>query len=166
MALLKYFNGGHYHDARSRQDVLDYVLCPDKTPDGYVGSVGVDPNDICGSMQRTAANANRDSGVRIRHMALNFSPTELSDPATADEIARSVMGYIGKDFQTVYAVHQDTDHLNIHFVFNAVSHVDGHRYKGRKNEYRPCEKYIRDVLNNYGIHNFTSCSRQSELGST
>lgn len=163
MAILKYFNGGHYHDANSRQDVINYILRPDKTPDGYIGYIGVNPHDICGSMQHTAAEANKDSGVRIRHMALNFSPAELTDPAIADEIGQSVMKYIGKDFQTVYAVHQDTEHLNIHFVFNAVSYIDGHRYKGRKNEYRPCEKHIRDILSDYGIFKFSSCSRQAAL---
>lgn len=124
--------------------------------------MGVDPHDICDSMQQ-AAKHNKDSGVRIRHMALNFSPDELSDAKVANEIAESIAKHIGDDFQTVYAVHQDTNHINVHFVHNAVSFVDGHRYKGRKNEYRPVEQYIRSVLRDYGIYQFHSCSRQSDL---
>lgn len=163
MAILKYFNGGHYHDANSRQDVIHYVFSPDKIPDRFVGYVNVDPHDISGSMQQVAAAYNKDSGVRIRHMALNFSPDELSDAKTANAIAAAIANHIGNDFQTVYAVHQDTDHLNVHFVHNAVSFVDGHRYKGRKSEYRPVEQYMRSVLRDYGIYQFHSCSRQSGL---
>lgn len=32
-----------------------------------------------------------------------------------------------KDFQTLIAVHQDTEHIHIHFVTNSVSFIDGHK---------------------------------------
>lgn len=164
MATLKYLNGGHYHDAAARQTVLDYILSPDKTPDGYIGCIGVNPLDIPGSMQQTAAEYGNDSGVRIRHFTLNFSPAELTAPEIADEIAQSVMQYIGRDFQTVYAVHQDTDHLNVHFVHNAVGY-DGHRYQGKKHEYRACEKHIRSVLQAHGINRLNTASRRADADS-
>ena len=161
MAVLKDLNGYHYRDSQSRETVVGYIMQPDKTPDGFIGCTGVDPLDIPNSMHQTAAYYNKDSGVRLRHMILSFSHAELTNPEVAYEIGCAVMCYIGAEYQTAFAVHQDAANLHIHFVFSSISFVDGRRYRGTRSEYYSLVKKIESILRPYGIRYLRTVSRRS-----
>ena len=161
MAILKDLNGYHYRDAESRDTMISYILQPDKTPGGFIGCIGVDPENIANSMRETAASFKKDSGVRLRHMILSFSPSELRNPKTAYQIGCDVMAHIYGKYQTAFAVHQDADNLHIHFVFNSVSYLDGHRYYGKWGEYHALVDSISKILRSYGIPYLRTVSRPS-----
>lgn len=161
MAILKDLNGYHYRDAESRDTVISYIQQPDKTPGGFIGCIGVDPQNIPNSMRATAAYYKKDSGVRLRHMILSFSPYEIQNPETAYQIGCEVMAHIYGEYETAFAVHQDTDNLHIHFVFNSVSYTDGHRYSGKRGEYYSLVEEIEQILRNYGIPYLRTASRRS-----
>lgn len=161
MAILKDLNGYHYRDAESRETVISYIFQPDKTPDGFTGCIGVNPSDIPNSMCETAAYYKKDSGVRLRHMVLSFSSSELTNPETAYRIGCEVMAHIYGEYQTVFAVHQDAANLHIHFVFSSVSYIDGHRYSGKRGEYYSLVNSIERILRGYGIPYLRTASRRS-----
>lgn len=58
---------------------------------------------------------------------------------------------MGAEYQTVSAVHEDKQHLHIHTVINSVSYVDGHRYRGTKQEFYTMKDQVRQILRRYGI---------------
>lgn len=79
-----------------------------------------------------------------------------------DEIACEICcDFIGQQYQCAYAVHQDTNNLHIHFVYNSVSFIDGHRYYGTKKEYYDLVGYIKGLLCEYGIYELHRVSNNS-----
>lgn len=55
------------------------------------------------------------------------------NPDTAFEITRRfVEEYLGKSYEAVYVVHDNTAHVHSHIVFNSVSFVDGKKYRYEK----------------------------------
>ena len=163
MPTLKDLNGYHYRDAESRDIVISYIFQPNKTPGGFIGCIGVDPQNISNSMRETAASFKKDSGVRLRHMVLAFAPSEISSPGVAYQIGCDVIAHIYDEYQAAFAVHQDTPNLHIHFVFNSVSYIDGHRYYGKRGEYHLLVNSIAKILRGYGIPYLNTASRRSDV---
>lgn len=152
MAKIKTANEkGKYRDLESKDDVIGYVLNPYKTPHHYCGYVMVNPNNIAGSMMAVSSNFHKENGVQIRHFILSFDPKELSGFRIADEIGYLTMRFFGKEYQTIYAVHEKPDNPHIHIVINSVSYVDGHRYYGTRKEFYDMMNYLRSILFKYGI---------------
>ncbi|MBP3470586.1 MAG: relaxase/mobilization nuclease domain-containing protein, partial [Lachnospiraceae bacterium] len=60
--------------------------------------------------------------------------------------------YLGERYETVYAVHDNTEHIHSHIIFNSVSFVDGKKYRYEKGDWA---KYIQPITNRlceeYGI---------------
>lgn len=69
----------------------------------------------------------------------------------ANEIGFSILKLFAKEYQAVYAVHEDTANINIHIVVNSVSCVDGHRYYGKRKEFYALMDYLRKTLYRFGI---------------
>ena len=66
------------------------------------------------------------------HIILSFKEDEVN-PDTAFEITRRfVEEYLGKSYEAVYVVHDNTAHVHSHIVFNSVSFVDGKKYRYEK----------------------------------
>lgn len=163
MAIYKTANQkGKYHDDAARQDILGYILQEYKIPHhcfmgyNFPGLMIEDPARAAAyyaaCMDATAARFNKIKGVKVRQFIVSFTPKELRDYRTADEIARKLSVFYSREYETVYAVHEDTGNLNIHIVINAVSCVDGHRYGGTRSEHHSFLNYAKVVLRPYGIN--------------
>lgn len=142
---------GAYFNLDAKRIVLAYILQPQKTISGYCGGVGVDWRDPATSMNQVSEHFEKISGVQLRHFVISFHPNELDDPEIANSIARKITNYLGQEYQAVYAVHEDTPHLNIHIVINSISYVDGHRYYGTRQEFYSLQSCMRMVLRQYGV---------------
>ncbi len=153
MAILKIANSiGKYYDNSSRESVVNYITNPDKTPDGYIGTVGLHSCEYAKEMDELADSYHKNTGVRLRHFVISFESWEVNNPSVAYQIGCDIVEYLGREYQAVFSVHQDTDQLHIHIVINAVSHVDGHRYRGTRGEFYGFKEWIDMVLSRYGIH--------------
>ena len=153
MATLKVLNRrGHYSDPKAREIVIKYITRDHTIAAPYFGCTGIEGDDIAGSMARVAKSFNKDSRVRIRHFVLSFDHDDFTTPLIASDIGRQIIEWLGTEYQSVYTVHQDADCIHLHFVFNPVSFIDGHRYKGTKSEYYDLQAAIKDILRPYGIY--------------
>ncbi len=153
MAILKTANKrGKYLDDNARYDVIDYILKPEKIVNNYFGMVMLDYDNPSKSMDEVASLYNKANGVKLRHFIISFSRKELSDSKIAEYIGREIMYNIGNTFQCIYAVHEDTDNINLHIVFNSVSYNTGRRFGGTRNEFYALQRMIHKVLCNYGIY--------------
>ena len=152
MSIYKVLNSaGKYHDKNSLRDVLSYVLRPCKAFHQFTGGSHVDMNDPASSMDAVAAKYKKEKGVRLRHFVLSFTKHEVDDPKKAEEIGACIIACIGEEYQAVYAVHEDSNEYHLHVVFNTVSYVDGHKYRGSKAEYWDEIYAMRNILYNFGI---------------
>lgn len=152
MATIKFLNAaGKYADTNALSDVISYILQPAKTPSRIIGGKLVDLQNAAKSMQAVALHFGKDYGIRLHHFVLSFYPQEISAIHIAHEIAERICCNIGCKFQIVYALHEDAAMLHIHFVFNAVSYVDGRKYHGDKQDYYTLLSSVRSALFPCGI---------------
>lgn len=134
----KYFDENSYHN------VINYVT-RDNTV-AYTGGENVTSVETAASeMKATAALFHKDSGKRLRHSVLSYAGNEHVTPEMADKFAKEIIQHYAPEYQIVYAVHEDTDHVHTHFVMNQVSYQDGHRYAGKKKDYYDFQRQIRHV---------------------
>ncbi len=152
MPMLKTVNTrGKYHDADSLNDVIQYILQPHKAIHGYVGGAYVDPDDAATSMLLVADQWGKTKGVQLRHFVISFDYGEVSNLSVVNEIAKAASSYLAQQHQVVFAVHEDKPHIHIHIVANAVSYIDGHRYRGTKAEFYAFVNYINRALHHYKL---------------
>lgn len=111
----------------------------------------MDLTNPVGCMEQVSRHFGKESGVRLRHFVVSFHPKELNEVEIVDEIAQRVANWLGQEYPVLYGVHEDKDHLHFHLAMNAVSHVDGHRYRGTKREFYALQNAIQDILMDYGI---------------
>ena len=76
----------------------------------------------------------------------------------------AISNQIGPEYQIAFAVHEDTEYPHLHFVFNAVSHIDGHRYRGGKREYHELYHLVRQVLKGFRIRELLPVDYREEDG--
>ena len=160
------YSGGKYHDRNSFHDVISYVLNPDKTPSHYIGGIGIDISCAAAQMQTLSACFGQDQGVRLRHIILGFKIGELHRSkkhalALAYQLAYPIAQFYGADYQIIYAVHENTDKVHIHFVMNTTNYRTGRNYPGTKEDYYRFQKHVEDVLAPYGC-SVTPLKDQSE----
>ena len=70
----------------------------------------------------------------------------------AKQIARQACGYYADSYQIVAAIHEDKEHLHIHFVMNATNYNDGTKYRGDKKDYYGFLKHLNQIVKPYGIN--------------
>ena len=161
MATLKTANGhGRYFDDAAKQDVISYIMDESKTPSRFIGGVKVDADDIAGSMAAISERYGKSSGVQLRHFIISFSPGEVKNMDTVNEIAKEAVLFLGREYQTVYAVHENADHPHIHIVTNSVSYVDGHRYYGTRKEFKQFMSALSGIMRRHGVASLTYSSNR------
>ncbi len=155
MATIKTANGrGKYHDADAKDYLINYIFNHNKIPHYYIGGYNIDMRDPAASMQSVSLGFGKEKGVQIHHLIISFSHRELSDYNVANYIADRLSQYIGRKYQTVYAVHENTNHIHFHILFNSVSYIDGSKYYGRREDFNPIVSYARKLLREVGIKEF------------
>lgn len=134
----KYFDEHAYHD------VSNYIFNPRSAV--YVGGAGITSAETAAEeMQQTAIKFGKNKGKRLRHSTLSFDSNEHVSPEQANEFAQKIIQFYAPEYQIAYSVHDSTDHVHIHFIMNQVSHVDGHRYQGKKKDYYDFKRYMGKV---------------------
>jgi hypothetical protein len=157
---------GKYFDSQAREDVIAYCLQGKKTPHSYIGSRAVNIEQAAMEMETLAQLYNNDTKVRLRHSIISFDTSENITYAQAAEIADAAIRYFGDEYQILYSIHEDTDHVHAHIVMNQVSYIDGHKYYGTKAQHHGFIDYMRKVVRPYGISSFIPVSDNTEPPST
>ncbi len=161
MPTLKTLNGaGKYHDSNARQDVISYILKPGKTPHHFIGGVEVDMNNPAQSMTQVAQAHGKDSRIRLHHCVISFHPDEVDALNIVQTVAEQISEKIGETYQTVYAVHEDTDHPHVHVVYNSVSYATGNKYHGSKKDYYALVGCVKSALRSNGINELITDTRK------
>ena len=84
------------------------------------------------------------------HFIISFEEEEVTEDTAFELIGKFVKEYLGPDFEAVYAIHNDTDHIHGHIIFNSVRCTNGYKYDYPKGEWeyriqplvnRLCEEY-------------------------
>ena len=125
--------------------LLNYMMNPDKTEEtALVGAANCTPDSAAVVMQQTKKDFGKITGRQGYHFVISFKPGE-TDAETAYKIAEEfVSEYLSSKYETVFAVHDDKEHIHIHICFNSVSFVDGYKYHYANNDWA---KVIQPIVN-------------------
>lgn len=87
-------------------------------------------------------------GNMMGHMVLSLDSQKYEK-----EVGRREMICLGNHFcnlfmdhQSIYAIHEDTKHLHLHFIFNTVSYKDGKRYHCSPQEFKAFKRRLANIL--------------------
>lgn len=152
MAWLRVFNErGKYQDDSALMDVLNYCTRADKSNSDLIGGWAVNPENAREEMETLTKLINKDTGCRLRHFEISFSPERHIEPEIVAQISKECSKYYGHDHQILYAVHTDKEHSHAHFVMNTVRYTDGKKYRGTKQDLYRFEKHCTNVLHKFNL---------------
>ena len=118
---------------------------PEKTQGGrLVGAINCQADMAFEQMMDTKKQFGKTDKRQGYHIILSFKEDEV-EPDRAFEITQKfVAEYLGDAYEAVFVVHDNTDHVHSHIVFNSVSFGDGKKYRYEKGDWA---KYIQPITN-------------------
>ena len=130
------------------KNALEYIQNPDKTEECVlVGGINCLPDTAFEQMEETK-NIFHNTGKRQGyHVIISFSPEEKVTAEQAmyvlEHFAKDVLG---DDYEAVYAVHTDREHMHGHLIWNSVSMTTGKKYNSPKGNWK---NHLQPITNKY-----------------
>ena len=130
------------------KNALEYIQNPDKTEECVlVGSINCLPDTAFEQMEETKNIFHKTGKRQGYHVIISFSPEEKVTSEQAmyvlEHFAKDVLG---DDYEAVYAVHTDREHMHGHLIWNSVSMTTGKKYNSPKNNWK---NHLQPITNKY-----------------
>ena len=127
------------------KQALEYITAPDKTDNGrLIESLNCQPEQVYEQMRQTKEQFGKTDQRQGYHIIISFAEGEVDADTAFEVIGRFAKEYLGKDYEALYAVHDNTAHIHGHIIFNSVSFRDGLKYRYKKGDW---EKQIQPITN-------------------
>ena len=124
---------------------LKYIMDPDKTEGGrYVSGSNCIPENALAQMLETKRHFGKLDKRQGYHFIISFEEEDITEETAFEVVGQFVKEYLGPDFEAVYAIHNDTDHIHGHIIFNSVRCTNGYKYDCPKGEW---EHRIQPLVN-------------------
>lgn len=133
------------------KQALDYITVPEKTGGGrFIGSLNCQLKQVYEQMRQTKEQFKKTNQRQGYHLIISFVEEEVDADTAFEIIEKFAKEYLGKDYEALYALHDNTDHIHGHIIFNSVSFRDGKKYRYEKGDWankiqpitnRLCEEY-------------------------
>ena len=151
MAITKILNIMESEDrnpASHLKNALEYIQNPDKTDDCVlVGGINCLPDTAFEQMEETKNIFHKTGKRQGYHVIISFSPEEKVTSEQAmyvlEHFAKDVLG---DDYEAVYAVHTDREHMHGHLIWNSVSMTTGKKYNSPKGNWK---NHLQPITNKY-----------------
>ena len=130
------------------KNALEYIQNPDKTEECVlVGGINCLPDTAFEQMKETENIFHKTGKRQEYHVIISFSPEEK---VTAEQ-AMYVLEHFAKDvlsddYEAVYAVHTDREHMHGHLIWNSVSMTTGKKYNSPKSNWK---NHLQPITNKY-----------------
>ena len=130
------------------KNALEYIQNPDKTEECVlVGCINCLPDTAFEQMEETKNIFHKTGKRQGYHVIISFSPEEK---VTAEQVMY-VLEYfakdvLGNDYEAVYAVHTDREHMHGHLIWNSVSMTTGKKYNSPKGNWK---NHLQPITNKY-----------------
>ena len=133
------------------KQALDYIVEDYKTGEGrWVSSLNCQPDSACEQMRQTKVQFDKTDKRQGYHLIISFAEGEVDAETAFEVIGKFAKEYLGADYEAVYSVHDNTDHVHGHIIFKSVSFRTGIKYRYEKGDWakkiqpitnRLCEEY-------------------------
>ena len=130
------------------ENALQYIQNPDKTEECVlVGSINCLPENAFEQMVETKNIFHKTGNRQGYHVIISFSPEEKVSAEQAmyvlEHFAKEVLG---DDYEAVFAVHTDREHMHGHLIWNSVSMTTGRKYNSPKGNWK---NHLQPITNKY-----------------
>ena len=130
------------------KNALEYIQNPDKTEECVlVGGINCLPDTAFEQMEETKNIFHKTGKRQGYHVIISFSPEEKVTSEQAmyvlEHFAKDVLG---DDYEAVYAVHTDREHMHGHLIWNSVSMTTGKKYDSPKGNWK---NHLQPITNKY-----------------
>ena len=130
------------------KNALEYIQNPDKTEECVlVCGINCLPDTAFEQMEETKNIFHKTGKRQGYHVIISFSPEEKVTAEQAmyvlEHFAKDVLG---DDYEAVYAVHTDREHMHGHLIWNSVSMTTGKKYNSPKGNWK---NYLQPITNKY-----------------
>ena len=130
------------------KNALEYIQNPDKTEECVlVGGINCLPDTAFEQMEETKNIFHKTGKRQGYHVIISFSPEEKVTAEHAmyvlEHFAKDVLG---DDYEAVYAVHTDREHMHGHLIWNSVSITTGKKYNSPKSNWK---NHLQPITNKY-----------------
>jgi hypothetical protein len=130
------------------KNALEYIQNPDKTEECVlVGGINCLPDTAFEQMEETKNIFHKMGKRQGYHVIISFSPEEKVTSEQAmyvlEHFAKDVLG---DDYEAVYAVHTDREHMHGHLIWNSVSMTTGKKYNSPKGNWK---NHLQPITNKY-----------------
>ena len=130
------------------KNALEYIQNPDKTEECVlVGGINCLPDTAFEQMEETKNIFHKTGKRQGYHVIISFSPEEKGTAEQAmyvlEHFAKDVLG---DDYEAVYAVHTDREHMHGHLIWNSVSMTTGKKYNSPKSNWK---NHLQPITNKY-----------------
>ena len=130
------------------KNALEYIQNPDKTEECVlVGGINCLPDTAFEQMEETKNIFHKTGKRQGYHVIISFSPEEKVTAEQAmyvlEHFAKDVLG---DDYEVVYAVHTDREHMHGHLIWNSVSMTTGRKYNSPKGNWK---NHLQPITNKY-----------------
>ena len=155
--------GGHFHGKHLKQ-ALEYVMNPEKTQSGrLIGGMNCQPETAFKQMMDTKREFNKIDKRQGYHLILSFKEGEVTPDIAYEITQKFVTEYLGKQYEAVYCIHDNTDHVHSHIIFNSVSFVDGRKYRYEKGDWaKDIQPITNRLCSEYGLSTIDIGGSQDE----
>lgn len=140
---------GKYKDGWALRDVIRYAAS--KANENNVFGGAVLPEIAVESMEGIARAYHKAWGSRLRHSVLSFGEKDGITLRQIRSMIQPIIAYYQSDYQILAVIHEDREHLHVHFIMNSVSYRDGSKYDGKIKDYYAFHNYLTRILHYYGI---------------
>ena len=141
----------HGNVAAHLKHSLAYICNEAKTENGsLVGGINCLPDFAYEQMIGTKEMFGQTGGRQGYHFIISLKPGEGTKEQMYEITRRFAEEFLGGEYEGVFSVHTDKDHLHGHLVYNSVNMVTGRKYSYKKGDWknviqpitnRLCEEY-------------------------
>ncbi len=136
---------GNHDPGKHLRQAIDYILVSEKTGENmYVSSVNCQVPYAYEQMKATKVQFGKTDKRQGYHIIISFEEGEVDAPTAFEIVGRFVDEYLKDQYQTVYAVHDNTAHIHGHIIFNSVNFLNGKKFRYEKGDWA---KYIQPITN-------------------
>ena len=130
------------------KNALEYIQNPDKTEECVlVGGINCLPDTAFEQMEETKNIFHKTGKRQGYHVIISFSPEEKVTAEQTMYVLEHFAKYVlGDDYEAVYAVHTDREHMHGHLIWNSVSMTTGKKYNSPKGNWR---NHLQPITNKY-----------------
>ena len=130
------------------KNALEYIQNPNKTEECVlVGGINCLPDTAFEQMEEIKNIFHKTGKRQGYHVIISFSPEEKVTAEQAmyvlEHFAKDVLG---DDYEAVYAVHTDREHMHGHLIWNSVSLTTGKKYNSPKSNWK---NHLQPITNRY-----------------